>query len=41
MLARDDFDESWSEIHAEMSAPPLDVRDAAFDRRGGEFGEVT
>jgi hypothetical protein len=41
MLARDEFDESWSEVHAEMSAPSFDVGDTAFDGRGGEFGEVT
>jgi hypothetical protein len=40
MLACDDFDESWSEIDAQMPAAPFDVRDTASDRRGGQAGEV-
>jgi hypothetical protein len=40
MLARDEFDESWSEVHTEMPAPSFDVGDAALDGAGREFGEV-
>jgi hypothetical protein len=40
MLARDEFDELRSEVHAEMPAPSSDVGDTALDGRGGEFGEV-